>query len=305
LTSKYEITTATLQGDPPGKEQPLLPFIRLREVSYDYPTSRQGQEEFPALRDVSLDIYLGEFLAILGANGSGKSTLARHLNALLVPDKGTVEVAGNLSSDQLKRFTIRQLVGMVFQNPDNQIVATVVEEDVAFGLENLGLPRGEMQKRVAQVLQQFGLWEYRQLAPHLLSGGQKQRLAIAGVVAMAPQCIVFDEATAMLDPAGRREVLACMRQLCQQGHGIVLITQQVEEALMADRVVLLDEGRIATTGTPEEIFRQIDLLQRLQLEAPLLAELSWRLHGEGLLSEHRLRNPVEMAADICLSKRKI
>ncbi|MGC9521529.1 MAG: energy-coupling factor transporter ATPase [Anaerolineae bacterium] len=250
-------------------------FISVNNVSYTYPTAEEGQP--PALKDVSLRIREGEYVAIVGANGSGKSTLARHLNALLVPTQGDVQVAGRDTRDPAHHPEIRRTVGMVFQRPEDQIVATLVLHDVAFGPENLGLPQEEIRSRVQEALKAVGLWDERQRPPHMLSAGQLQRLALAGVLAMRPQCIVFDEVTTMLDPAGRHTALSLMRRLHDEGLTVVAITHLMAEALDADRVIALHEGRLVLEGTPREVFSHEAELRELGLDAPPVTRLASRL----------------------------
>jgi len=258
------------------------PLIELQSVSFSY--GQQGKSAVPALDRVSLCIAEGEFVAILGANGSGKSTLAKHMNALLLPSDGKVNICGLDSSDPENLLSIRRQVSMVFQNPDNQIVATVVEEDVAFGPENLGLSREEIENRVATALRTVGMEEYRHHAPHLLSGGQKQRVAIAGAIAMHPRVLVCDEATAMLDPAGRVEILSSLHQLHKDGMTIVLVTHDTREALMADRVVLLKNGGLVAQGKPKNVFIQEPLMRDLGLGFPPFAQIAAKLYAKGLIS---------------------
>ena len=235
-----------------------------------------------ALDGVSAQVKRGEFVAVLGANGCGKSTLAKHFNAILLPESGKVYVEGMDTADEEKLYDIRQTVGMVFQNPDNQIVANVVEEDVAFGPENLGIASPEIRRRVDSALKQVDMYEYRTHAPHLLSGGQKQRIAIAGVIAMEPKCIVLDEPTAMLDPRGRREVIDTIGRLNREKSiTVVLITHHMDEAAKAQRVVVLDKGKVAADGTPKEVFSQVELLHGIGLAAPETVELCWELNQEG------------------------
>jgi len=250
------------------------PLIRLERVSFSYDVVGQP---IPALRDVSLKVEAGEYLALIGANGSGKSTLARHLNALLVPDAGQVWVNGWNTRDKRHWWDIRRTVGMVFQNPDSQIVATVVEEDVAFGPENLGLPREEIRRRVEDALATVGLAAERERNPQFLSAGQKQRLALAGVLALEPQCIVLDEATALLDPAGRAAVLRVLETLHAQGITIVLITHRMDEAARADRIVVLEEGRVAIDALPRQVFRRGIDLRRWGLTLPSATALAQAL----------------------------
>lgn len=230
------------------------------------------------LKNVSLDIKKGEFLAVLGHNGSGKSTIAKHMNAILIPQKGKVYAEGIDTSDESRLFDIRQHVGMVFQNPDNQIVATIVEEDVAFALENMGVDPVEMRERVDDALKSVGMYEYRNHSPHQLSGGQKQRVAIAGIIAMRPDCIVLDEPTAMLDPVGRKEVLKTIRRLNKDyGITIVLITHYMEEAAQADRVVVMDDGKIIMDDIPSNVFSQVDAMKKIGLDVPQVTELMYQL----------------------------
>ena len=236
-----------------------------------------------ALDGVSTEVKRGEFVAVLGANGCGKSTLAKHFNAILLPESGKVYVEGMDTADDDKIYDIRQTVGMVFQNPDNQIVATVVEEDVAFALENLGVPPEEMRRRVDDSMKMAGIYEYRERAPHNLSGGQKQRVAIAGVLAMEPECIVLDEATAMLDPRGRRDVLDTVRRLNRdKGMTVVMITHHMDEAELADRVVVLNHGQVYLDGAPKEIFQQVEQLRSIGLTVPETVKLLYDLHQEGM-----------------------
>ena len=256
-------------------------MIQCKDVTFTYP-AQEGREAQTALRGVNLTIEKGSFVAVLGHNGSGKSTLAKHMNAVLLPSGGTVTVDGMDTRDESHLLEIRRRVGMVFQNPDNQIVANVVEEDVAFAPENLGVPTAEIRRRVDDALRAVGMADFARHAPHLLSGGQKQRVAIAGIIAMAPEVIVLDEATAMLDPVGRREVLATIHKLHrEQGITVVLITHHMDEALEADRVVVMDSGAIAMDGTPREIFAQVERLHSLGLAAPDTAELLHLLRSEG------------------------
>ena len=257
-------------------------MIETRELTFTYP-AEEGREASPALRGVTLQIEKGTFVAVLGHNGSGKSTLAKHFNAVLLPSGGTVWVEGMDTKDEAVLLEIRRRVGMVFQNPDNQIVANVVEEDVAFAPENLGVPTEEIRRRVDDALAAVGMGDFPRHAPHLLSGGQKQRVAIAGVIAMEPEVIVLDESTAMLDPMGRREVLGTVHALNREkGITVVLITHHMDEAMEADRVVVMDRGQIAMDGTPGEIFPQVEALHDLGLAAPDTVELLYDLNGHGM-----------------------
>ena len=231
---------------------------------------------------IDLEIEEGSFVAVLGHNGSGKSTLAKHMNAILVPKEGKVSVAGYDTADEEQLLDVRRTVGMVFQNPDNQIVANVVEDDVAFAPENLGVPAEEIRARVDAALKQVGMYEFRLHAPHLLSGGQKQRVAIAGVIAMEPRVIVLDEPTAMLDPQGRQEVVSTVTRLCREkGMTVVLITHHMEECVGADRLIVMSEGRIVADGTPVEVFSQVSLMEREGLDVPETTRLAYELNKEG------------------------
>lgn len=269
-------------------------MIDIKNISYIYDS--QGSH---ALRDVSLHIDRGEFLAIVGHNGSGKSTLAKHLNALLLPTEGNVIVDGMDTRDENFTLAIRQRVGMVFQNPDNQIVTTVVEEDVGFGPENLGVPTEEILSRVNGALEAVGMLEYRRSAPHMLSGGQKQRVAIAGTLAMEPDLLVLDEATAMLDPKGRREVLSIVRSLHKRGMTVVMITQYMEEAAFADRIVVMAGGEARASGTPKEIFAQPSLLRSFGLDVPPVVDLRDRLRGDGAELSDDILTVEDMAEALC------
>ena len=257
-------------------------MIETRDLTYTYPAP-EGETNPPALRDVSVQIEKGSFTVVLGHNGSGKSTFAKHLNAVLLPCGGAVYVDGMDTRDEKLLLEIRRRTGMVFQNPDNQIVANVVEEDVAFAPENLGVPTAEIRRRVDDALAAVGMTEFARHAPHLLSGGQKQRVAIAGVIAMEPECIVLDEATAMLDPAGRREVLDTVHRLNRQrGITVVHITHHMSEAEDADRVIVMNDGVVAMDGTPRDIFSRVEELRSLGLAAPDTVELLHRLNGHGM-----------------------
>ena len=258
-----------------------MDFIQVTDMSHVY---HEGQpNEHRDLDHINLTVARGEFLAVLGTNGSGKSTLAKHFNALLLPTAGKCQVAGMDTADSQELWRVRQEVGMVFQNPDNQIIAAIVEDDVAFGPENLGVPTDEIRQRVREALQAVHMEKYRKFAPHLLSGGQKQRIAIAGALAMHTHCLVLDEPTAMLDPVGRAEVLAVVKRLHEeQGITIIYITHFMEEAAAADRVLVMDQGHIAVQGTPREIFTDVSGMKKRGLEVPLAAELAWRLRQQGV-----------------------
>ncbi|MFO7152565.1 MAG: energy-coupling factor transporter ATPase [Bacillota bacterium] len=264
-------------------------------VCYQYSRSSQM-----ALKDVNLRIGKGEFVAIIGPNGSGKSTLAKLFNGLFVPTKGRVTVDGLDTRDRENVWKIRQKAGMVFQNPDNQIVATVVEEDVAFGPENLGVPPEEIRRRVDEALEIVELKDYAQKPPHQLSGGQKQRVAIAGILAMRPEYIIMDEPTAMLDPVGRKEVINTVKRLNrEEGKTIVLITHFMEEAVQADRIIVMSEGRVLMEGSPREIFSKVDELKAIGLDVPQVTELAHRLKGRGLAVRSDVLTIDEMVECLC------
>ena len=256
-------------------------IIRVEHLAYTYP----GLDETPGVvvfEDLNLTVEEGTFVAVLGSNGCGKSTLAKHFNSILLPSGGKVYVCGIDTSNEERMMAVRRHVGMVFQNPDNQIVANVVEEDVAFGPENLGIVSAEIRRRVDKALEQVGMSKYAKHAPHLLSGGQKQRIAIAGIIAMQPKCIVLDEPTAMLDPRGRREVMETISKLnADKGITVVLITHHMDEAAQAQRVVVMHKGKVAADGNPREVFSQVELLHNLGLAAPESVELCWELNKLG------------------------
>ena len=280
-------------------------FITVDKVSFSY-TGESGAAEGTALDQVSLNIAAGEFVAIVGHNGSGKSTLAKHLNGLLLPTSGDVWVAGMNTKDEQHRWDIRQTVGMVFQNPDNQIVAATVEEDVAFGPENLGLPTELIRSRVDEALAVVGMSEYAEAPPHRLSGGQKQRVAIAGVIAMRPRCLVLDEPTAMLDPVGRREVMETISRLNEEeGITVVLITHFMDEAVKAHRVVVMDEGKIVQEGQPAAVFQEIDLLRELRLDVPPVIELASRLRAKSLALPEAILTVDEMVTALCQLRSEV
>jgi energy-coupling factor transport system ATP-binding protein len=257
------------------------PLITVRGLHHTY--RADTPEAVPALRGLDLDVSPGECLALIGGNGSGKSTLAKHLNALLLPSAGEVRVDGLDTRDPASVWEVRQRVGMIFENPDDQIIAAVVEEDVAFGCENLALPPAEIRARVDQALRALGLEDLRRRPPHLLSGGQKQRVAIAGVLAMHPRCLILDEATTMLDPRGRQEVLDAALRLCrEEGLALVMITHAMEEAALADRIIVLAQGQVALEGPPANVFARADVLERFRIEPPQIALLGRRLIADGL-----------------------
>ena len=274
-------------------------IIVTEHLAYTYP----GMDNMPGVavfKDLNLSIEEGTFVAVLGMNGCGKSTLAKHFNSILLPSGGKVLVCGIDTANEDRLMVVRRNVGMVFQNPDNQIVANVVEEDVAFGPENLGIASPEIRNRVDKALKQVGMYEYREHAPHLLSGGQKQRIAIAGVIAMEPKCIVLDEPTAMLDPRGRREVMETVRRLNREkGITVVLITHHMDEAAQADRVVVMHKGSVAADGAPEDVFSQVELLHRIGLAAPDSVELCWQLKQEGFDLPLDKLTPKECAQVLC------
>ena len=275
-------------------------MLQTEHLSFTYPAEEGVSASTTALEDVSLSIEKGSFVVVLGHNGSGKSTLAKHMNAVLLPSGGTVYVEGMDTKDEALLLEIRRRVGMVFQNPDNQIVANVVEEDVAFAPENLGVPSEEIRQRVDDALAAVGMSEFTRHAPHLLSGGQKQRVAIAGVIAMAPECIVLDEATAMLDPSGRREVLSAIRTLNQErGITVVLITHHMDEAMDADRLIVMNDGRLVMDGTPAEVFTQVDALRAMGLAAPDTVELLYGLRQNGMDVPLTALTVDDCAAAIC------
>ena len=256
-------------------------IISAEDLAFRYP-GLDGAPDVTVFEHLNLSFKEGSFTAILGINGCGKSTLAKHFNSILLPSGGKVYVCGLDTSDPDRLMAVRRNVGMVFQNPDNQIVANVVEEDVAFGPENLGIASPEIRRRVDVALKQVGMYAYREHAPHLLSGGQKQRIAIAGVIAMEPRCIVLDEPTAMLDPQGRKDVMDTVKRLNQEkGITVILITHHMDEAAQADRVVVLNQGTVAADGTPQEVFSQVKLLHDIGLAAPESVELCWALNQQG------------------------
>lgn len=257
-----------------------IPMIKLDHMSHAY-QDEEGKTVY-AVKDISLTIEPGEFVAVIGTNGSGKSTLAKHFNVLLTPTGGACEVCGLRTDDPDNVWDIRQEVGMVFQNPDNQIVAAVVEEDVAFGPENLGVPSEEIKQRVSDALKRVNMTIYAKHGPHLLSGGQKQRIAIAGILAMQSHCIVLDEPTAMLDPVGRREVMETVRQLNAEGITVIIITHFMEEAVQADRVVVVNQGEVKMDGAPRSVFSHVDELKAMGLDVPVAAEIAARLREKGI-----------------------
>ena len=273
-------------------------IIEVKDVEFRY----EGAEE-DAVAGVSLRVERGEFVAVLGRNGSGKSTLAKLLNALNIPQKGEIWIDGVAAHEEANSLEVRKRCGMVFQNPDNQIVATVVEEDCAFGLENLGVPPGDIRRRVDDALEAVGMREYAEAAPHMLSGGQKQRVAIAGVLAMRPQIIVFDESTAMLDPSGRREVFSVAEELNRRdGITIVWITHFMDEALRAGRLLVMDAGKVALEGAPREVFEKTEEIRKMGLDAPPMAQLAAQLREDGVPLRAGIMTVEEMAVELCRSK---
>ena len=285
------------------KEEETMGIIKAFNVIYDYITrdDETGQETVSrAVDGVSLDVASGEFIAILGHNGSGKSTLAKHINALLMPTSGALWVKGMDTRDESETYHIRQSAGMVFQNPDNQIIGTVVEEDVGFGPENMGVPTDEIWKRVDDSLKKTGMTAYRYQSPNKLSGGQKQRVAIAGVVAMRPSCIVLDEPTAMLDPNGRKEVLKAVSELNKKENvTVVLITHYMEEVIHANKVYVMDGGNVVMQGTPREIFSQVETLKKYRLDVPQVTLLAHELHKAGVDIPEGILTKEELVGALC------
>ena len=284
-------------------------IIKAVNLVFDYmrrDEENQIEEVKRALDHVNLEIEEGSFVAVLGHNGSGKSTLAKQINGILLPTEGTIWVSEMDTADEERLWDVRKTAGMVFQNPDNQIIGNVVEEDVGFGPENIGVPTEEIRKRVDQSLQAVGMTMYRKKSPNRLSGGQKQRVAIAGVMAMKPKCIVLDEPTAMLDPNGRQEVIRTVRALNQaEGITVILITHYMEEVIDADRVIVMDDGRIVMDGTPREIFSQVETLNRYRLDVPQVTELAWELKKRGVeLPDGILRKEELMEALLPLLKEE-
>lgn len=276
----------------------MTEIIKTENLTFSYPPD-EGKEPVPALKGVELAIEQGSFVVILGHNGSGKSTLAKHMNAILTPTGGTMWVDGNDTGDEDKLWEIRQSAGMVFQNPDNQIIGTVVEEDVGFGPENLGVPTDEIWKRVEDSLKAVGMLSYRHHSPNKLSGGQKQRVAIAGVVAMEPKCIVLDEPTAMLDPVGRKEVLKTVRKLREEKKvTVILITHYMEEVVDADKIYVMDHGKVVMEGTPREIFSEVEKLKEYRLDVPQVTILADELRKRGLDIPKGILRKEELVSEI-------
>lgn len=274
-----------------------IPMIRLDHMSHTY-EDEDGKTVY-AVKDISLDIQPGEFVAVIGTNGSGKSTLAKHFNVLLTPTDGVCEVCGMRTDDPDHIWDIRQQVGMVFQNPDNQIVAAVVEEDVAFGPENLGVPSDEIKQRVKDALARVNMTIYAKHGPHLLSGGQKQRIAIAGILAMQSHCIVLDEPTAMLDPIGRSEVMETIHQLNVEGFTVIIITHFMEEAVQAGRVVVVNHGEVKMDGTPRDVFKHVEELKQMGLDVPAAAEIAYKLRKKGIPLPDDIITKEELGDALC------
>ncbi len=278
-----------------------MAFIECKNLSHIY--NKGMENEYKALEDINLTIEKGEFVTILGTNGSGKSTLAKHFNALLQPDGGSCLVGGMSTSEEKYIWDIRGQVGMVFQNPDNQIIAAIVEDDVGFGPENIGMEPHEIRRRVTAALKAVNMEEFRHFAPHLLSGGQKQRIAIAGALAMHTECLVLDEPTAMLDPVGRQEVISTVQRLNQeQGITVVNITHFMDEAAISDRVVVMDQGKILKEGTPEEIFSDIAGMKKLGLDVPVATELAYRLKQKGIKLDRAIISQEALVEALCQLK---
>ena len=284
------------------QKEVLIKTENLKYAYEDEDDEARAQEPSYALNDVNIEIGRGEFVAIVGRNGSGKSTLALSMNALILPTQGKVFVDGMDTSDESKVWDIRKKVGIVFQNPDNQLVSSVIEDDVAFGPENLGIAPEEIRTRVESSLKAVDMYDYRKKGPHLLSGGQKQRVAIAGVIAMQTECIVFDEATAMLDPLGRKDVLNIIEKLHKAGHGIVLITHFMEEAARADRIIVMSDGQVVKSGTPAEIFSDEEGLRELDLEVPFAIRMAARLRESGLDLPEGIVTEDQLADALCALK---
>ena len=273
-------------------------IIEVKDLCFDYET--EDGDKHRAVDKFDMNIKKGEFVVIIGHNGSGKSTISKNMNAILMPTEGDIIIKGMNTKDEDKLWDIRQTAGMVFQNPDNQIVATIVEEDVAFGPENLGIPSAEIRKRVDESLKNVGMYEFRGRQPHLLSGGQKQRVAIAGIIAMKPECIIFDEATAMLDPSGRKEVMNTIKKLNKEENITTIhITHFMEEAVDADRVIVMEKGKKVLEGTPREVFSKIDMLKNIGLDVPYMTELSHMLKEEGLDIREDVLTVDEMVEELC------
>lgn len=272
-------------------------IVSVEDISFEYVTE---EDKFKAIDNLSLNVKQGEFVVVIGHNGSGKSTLSKNLNAILMPTTGNIYINGLNTKEEKNLWDIRQTAGMVFQNPDNQIVATIVEEDVAFGPENLGIDPPEIRKRVEESLKSVGMYDMRDRQPHLLSGGQKQRVAIAGIIAMKPKCIIFDEATAMLDPSGRKEVMKTIKRLNKEENiSIMHITHFMEEAVDADRVIVMEKGKKVLEGTPKEVFSKVEMLKSIGLDVPCMTELSKELKEKGLDIDGDILTVDEMVVKLC------
>ncbi|MDO4395629.1 MAG: energy-coupling factor transporter ATPase [Clostridia bacterium] len=276
-------------------------MIRIENLTFEYMHDEEGEEQV-VLKNLNLEIKKGSFTAILGRNGSGKSTLAKNMNGLLLPTGGAVYVKNWNTSDQETIWDVRQAAGMVFQNPDNQLVSSIVEDDVAFGPENLGVDPEDIRKRVDKALSSVNMGKFRRKSPHMLSGGQKQRIAIAGVVAMKPECIIFDEATAMLDPKGREEIMYIVKELNEEGITVICITHFMDEAVQADRIIVLEQGEILLDGTPREVFAQEEVLIEANLELPLAVDLAGRLRKRGINVPEDIINVEGLVDYICRYK---
>lgn len=279
-----------------------MPILNIKNLIHKYMTydDSEKNQEIRAIDDVSFSVEKGEFIAILGRNGSGKSSLAKHINGLLLPTEGAVYVKGMDTRNQEEILQIRQSAGIAFQNPDNQIVGAVVDEDVAFGPENMGRPTEDIWRRVTKALEDVGMTAYKEASPNRLSGGQKQRIAIAGIMAMEPECIILDEPTAMLDPQGRQHVLSLVKELNQEKNiTILMVTHHMEEVLLADRVIVMQEGKIAADGTPKEIFSQVEKLKKIGLEVPPAAELAYELRKEGIPLKDQIITKEELVEELC------
>lgn len=280
-----------------------MAMIQIKNLIHKYMTYGDSEEEIQeikAINDLDLSVQKGEFIAILGRNGSGKSSLAKHINGLLMPTEGAVYVKGMDTKDRSQILKIRQSAGIVFQNPDNQIVGTIVEEDVAFGPENMGKPMEDIWRRVTKALSDVGMLAYKESSPNRLSGGQKQRIAIAGIMAMEPECIVLDEPTAMLDPQGRQHVLSLVKELNREKKiTILMVTHHMEEVLLADRIIVMSEGKIVSDGTPKEVFSKVEMLKSLGLEVPYAAELAYELRKEGVPLSEEIITKEELVEELC------
>ena len=280
-----------------------MAMIQIKNLIHKYMTygdSEEEVQEIKAIDDLDLSVQKGEFIAILGRNGSGKSSLAKHINGLLMPTEGAVYVKGMDTRDRLQILKIRQSAGIVFQNLDNQIVGTIVEEDVAFGPENMGKPVEDIWRRVTKALSDVGMLAYKESSPNRLSGGQKQRIAIAGIMAMEPECIVLDEPTAMLDPQGRHHVLSLVKELNREKKiTILMVTHHMEEVLLADRIIVMSEGKIVSDGTPKEVFSKVEMLKSLGLEVPYAAELAYELRKEGVPLSDEIITKEELVEELC------